>query len=184
VKNHNSSNKSQFDELRIRRRDIRSLLRANSAAILLDQAKVDALPRKYFHPEYSRGMWFRCRERHISFIDDLIATTGAMPKRLLGDLTVLAACRDPVVVRKTMVEMFGQRESLAPGEIDTATLFFQALLEFVGNQSFEPDSGRDCKHSRVRMTRWLKLIDPLRIAEDSECGYLVALQRAFETSDR
>jgi hypothetical protein len=50
---------SQFDELSIKRRDIRNLLQAYSAAIALDQFRVDALQRKHFHPYYSRGMWFR-----------------------------------------------------------------------------------------------------------------------------
>jgi hypothetical protein len=125
-------------------------------------------------------MWLRCRQYHIGFIDELIATTGAMPKKLLTGLTVLAARRDPAVVRATMVEMLGRSDSLAPGQLDTATLFFQALLESVGNQGFEPDLRCDCKNSRARMALWLKLTDPLRIAEDPECGYLSALEESMQ----
>lgn len=182
MKKHSVSKRSEFDRYCIRRRDIRNLLRAYCAAIALDQSKVDALPRKHFHSEYSRGMWFRWRLDQIGFIEELIATTGAIPKRLLRDLTVLAARRDPTVVRRTMVEMIGESASLSSGQLDTATLFFQALLKSVGNQRFEPDIRCGYKHCRVRLTRWLKLTDPLRIAEDPECGYLGVLEKLMRQS--
>jgi hypothetical protein len=184
MKKHTSPNKSQFDELSIKRRDIRNFLQAYSGAIARDQFKVDALPKKHFHRYYSRGMWLQWRLCHLDFINELHATAGAIPKKLLRDLTVLAARRDPRVVRKTMLEMLAQgaADSLAPGQIDTATLFFQALLESVGNGSFDPAEYRNCKHCKARMARWLALTDPLSIAEDPECGYLAALQRALEKS--
>jgi hypothetical protein len=141
------------------------------------------LPRKHFHRYYRRGLWIIWRQSHLSFIDELVATTGAIPRTLLKDLTVLAARRDPLIVRKTMVEMLalGAARSLAPRQIDTATSFFQGLLVSVGDGSFEPGYP-NCKHSKARLTRWLALIDPLSIAEDPECGYLAALQRALEKS--
>jgi len=184
MKKHTNPNKSQFDKLSIKRRDIRNLLQAYSGAIALDQFKVDALPSKHFHRYYSRGMWFRWRQCHFDFINELLATAGAIPTKLLRGLTVLAARRDPLVVRKTMVEMLAQgaANSLAPGQIDTATLFFLALLESAGDGSFDPGEYRNCKHCKARMTRWLALTDPLSIAEDPECGYLAALQRALEKS--
>jgi hypothetical protein len=182
MKNHNKPNKLKFHESSVKRRDIRNLLQAYSGAIALDQFKVDALPRKHFHPYYRRGLWVIWRQSHLSFIDKLVATTGAMPRKLLSDLTLLAARRDPQIVRETMVEILGQgaAESLAPGYIDTATLFFQALVVSVGDGSFDPGKYRNCKHCKARMTRWLALTDPLSIAEDPECGYLAALQRALE----
>jgi hypothetical protein len=105
MKKHTNPNNSQFDEPSIKRRDIRNLLQAYSGAIALDQFKVDALPRKHFHRYYRRGLWVIWRKSHLSFIDKLVATTGAIPRKLLSDLTVLAARRDPLVVRKTMVEI-------------------------------------------------------------------------------
>ena len=89
------SNKSQFDKLSIKRRDIRNLLRAYSGAIALDQFKVDALPRRYFN----RGTWVTRRQCHLDLINELLATIGAIPSKLPTGLTVLAARRDPAVVR-------------------------------------------------------------------------------------
>jgi hypothetical protein len=129
MKQENKLKKSQFDRFSIKRRDIRNLLRAYSGAIALDQFNVDALPKKHFHAYYRRELWFHWRQCNVDFINKLLATTGALPSKLLSSLTVLAARRDPIVVRKTMVVMLatGASGSLVPGQIDTETLFFRAL---------------------------------------------------------
>jgi hypothetical protein len=180
-------NKSKFDKQSITRRDIRNLLRAYIGAIALDQIWVDALSPKHFNRDYWRIMKVHYRKIHFEFIDKLLATTGAMPKKLLSGLTMLAFRRDPVVVREAMVEILAQGacQSLAPGELDDATRFFQALLESVGDGSFESamehDAPKSCKAS---MARWLKITDPLSIALDEGCGYRPTLQRALEKSAR
>jgi hypothetical protein len=129
MKKHIDPNKLQFEKLSLRRRDIRNLLRAYSGAITLDQIWVDALSPEHFNQDYSRIAKVDYRQIHFEFIDKLLATTGAIPTKLLNGLTVLAARRDPAVVRKTMVEMLAQGAclSLAPGQIDTATLFFSSF---------------------------------------------------------
>jgi hypothetical protein len=184
MKQKNKPKKSQLDRLSITRRDIRNLLRAYSGAIALDQFNVDALPKNSFHVYYKREVWVHWRRRNIDFINKLLATTEALPSKLLSSLTVLAARRDPVVVRETMVGMLatGAVGSIVPGQIDTATLFFQALLESVGNEAFTPDDHRDCEHRKTRMTQWVALIDPLSIADDPDNGYLEGLQPASEKS--
>jgi hypothetical protein len=127
MKKHNSPNRSQFDELSIKRRD-RNLLQAYSSAIALDQSKVDALPRKHFDRYYSRGMWFRWRQCHLDFINELLASAAAMPTKLLRSLTMIAAlARSVGCERKTMVEILslGASDSLAPGQMIPQPGFFK-----------------------------------------------------------
>jgi hypothetical protein len=155
----------------IARGDIRNLLKAYSGAIALDQIRVDALPPASFHPEYSRGMWLRYRRSNIAFIDHLLRTTRDISQQLLQKLNLVACTRDPTVVRKVFVELLsmGATDTLSPGQIDTAPLFFTALVEDVGT------GGTWCRadvNAKASFERWLDLIDPLSLAEDPECQYL------------
>jgi hypothetical protein len=156
--------------------DIRNLLLAYAGAIALDQVRADALPSGSFHPEYHRGMWQRYRQSHLDFINLLFSTTKEIPSSLLKKLAATAGERKTAVVRAAIVERFAQGavHSLAPGQIDSAPMFFSVLVEDVGTGS----SGRVAYgNHRERMIRWLAPIDPLHIADDPECGYLADLRR-------
>jgi hypothetical protein len=164
----------------ITRGDIRNLLRAYSGAIALDQIRVDALPLVSFHPGYSRGMWLTYRRAHIAFITQLLRTTRDMPKRLVQELNLVAGTREPKVVRKEFIELLsmGAARSLAPGQIDTAPLFFAALVEDVGTGWIR--GGRADVNTRARFEKWLDLVDPLSLAEDPECQYLAQLKESVD----
>jgi hypothetical protein len=175
MRNNPNARQRQPYEQEITHDDIRNLLLAYCGAIALDQIRVDALPPASFHREYSRGMWLRYRRRHLHFISRLLATSERIPTRQLGKLTGLATARKPAVVREAMVELLSlaATDSLSPGQIDTASLFFRALIEHVGKGSFLAAGGGDCS-SRIK--QWLVEPDPLSIAEDPECGYFDELQ--------
>jgi hypothetical protein len=71
----------------------------------------------------------------------------------------------------------GAANSLAPGQIDTAPLFFTALVEDVGT------GWTGCRadvNAKARFERWLDLIDPLSLAEDPECQYLAQLKESVD----
>jgi hypothetical protein len=175
-KNVNVSERD-FDAQSLAREDLDNLLLAYCGGIALDQIRVDALPRTSFHRRYDREMWIRWRQSNIEFINRLLETTEGVSARLLSRLSALASWRKPATVRKAVVGLFseGASDALCPGQIDTAQLFFRSLLEEVGIG----DVNRAVySNPRVRMARWLAPIDPLFIADDSECGYLADLQRS------
>jgi hypothetical protein len=124
-------------------------------------------------------MWLRYRQSHITFINDLLRSTQEMPLQLLKKLNVVTAARKPVVVRRAIVRLLshGSTDLFAPGQIDSARLFFSALVEDVGIGPIGHGANRN---SRLRFTRWLDPIDPLSIAEDPECKYLAKLQEAID----
>jgi hypothetical protein len=165
----------------IARGDIRNLLRAYSGAIALDQIRVNALPTTSFHPQYSRGMWLRYRRRHIDFINQLLRTTRELSKQLLQKLDLVACTREPIVVRNAIINLLsnGACGAFAPGQIDTAPLFFAALVEDVGT-GWITSSGAN-ENARSRFEKWLQLIDPLSVAGDPECQYLADLKESVET---
>jgi hypothetical protein len=172
----------QANQRQITRGDIRNMLTAYSGAIALDQLKVDALPSTSFHPFYSRGMWLRWRRSHIAFIDQLHGSTRDIPSELLQKINVMAAAQNPKRVRRAIVNFLSiaVSESWSAGQIDSAPLFFAALVEDVGTGAVGREKynfGRDVyKNRRKRFERWLRLVDPLSIADDPECQYHQGLQ--------
>lgn len=56
------------------RKDIKKFLATFAEAILVDQKRVNKLPRKELHPEYDHGMWKRNREDHVAAIVKLSVT--------------------------------------------------------------------------------------------------------------
>jgi hypothetical protein len=148
--------------------DIRDLLTGFSAAIELDQIRVDALPAGKFHPYYSSGMWRRWRRYHLDYINQLLPTVNGMPATLLQELTRVALTRDPLAVREKAIELFSSAASGdCPEQFETASLFFGWLIVDVSRGSeIKPTVG----DARSSMMRWLSTTDPLRIAEDPECG--------------
>jgi hypothetical protein len=150
--------------------DIKDLLNGFAGAIELDQMRVDALPDDVFHPAYDDGMWRRWRQDHLDFINLLLPTVNKIPASLLQELAWLAITCETAVVRFELLLLFADGAGrLGPEEeLETATLFFGWLLKAVNcDAPGKPVNG----DVRWQMMRWLVVTDPLRIAEDSECGY-------------
>lgn len=168
-----------YESKPISRGDIRNLLRAYAGAIALDQIRVDALPPDSFDPAYHRGMWLRWRRCHLAFINKLLETTRELPQELLQNINLVATTAEPAFVRKVFVDMLGMGagNSLAPRVIDTAPLFFAALVEDIGTGWTRLRGGSH--HARARFEGWLDVTDPLSIAGDPECRYLAQLKESF-----
>ena len=150
--------------------DIRDLLTGFIAAIELDQIRVDALPPEKFHRWYSDSMWRNWRRYHIDYIDRLLPSVNAIPAALLQELACLAITYEPAVVREAAVNLFADAASgnCPAEEFETAALFFGWLIKDVSNAPAGAPLNCDAK---VLMMQWLSVDDPLRIAEDPECGY-------------
>lgn len=150
--------------------DIILLLTGFARAIELDQMKVDALPDDVFHPAYDDGMWRRWRQDHLDFINQLLPTVSNIPASLLQELAWLANTCETAVVRFELLVLFADGAGrLGPEEeLETAALFFGWLLKAVSREARGTPLNGD---ARWQMMRWLAVNDPLRIADDSECGY-------------
>jgi hypothetical protein len=154
--------------------DITDFLAGFASAIELDQMRVDALPDDIFHPAYDDGMWRRWRQYHLDFINQLLPTVNKIPASLLQELARLAITYETAVVQEAILHLFGDAASdLCPGEqFETAALFFGWLPKDVSRKA----PGKPSSDSaRSLMMRWLAVTDPLRIGEDSECGYRRAI---------
>jgi hypothetical protein len=152
--------------------DIRKVLTDFGAAIKLDQRRVDAMPTASFHPMYDPQMWRSWRSRHVSFIEGLLPTVDAMPLAMLAELTEIATTYQPRVVVETVLENFADAVSGACSaeEFATAERFFGWVIKGL-KQSV---SGRQrASLARKAIAQWLPSSDPLRIARDSECQYLL-----------
>jgi hypothetical protein len=150
--------------------DITDLLTGFARAIELDQMKVDALPDDVFHPAYDDGMWRRWRQDHLDFINQLLPTVINIPASLLQELAWLANTCETAVVRFELLSLFGDGAGrLVPDEeFETAALFFGWLLKTASGHARNKPLNSD---ARWQLMRWFAVTDPLRIAEDSECGY-------------
>jgi hypothetical protein len=150
--------------------DIRDLLTGFVAAIELDQIRVDALPPEKFHRWYSDSMWRNWRRLHIDYINRLLPSVKTIPSALLEELAWLAIAYEPTVVRETVVDLFADAVSgNCPAEdFETAALFFGWLIKDVSGRPAGTPLNCD---ARALMMQWLAVTDPLRIAEDPECGY-------------
>jgi len=155
----------------ITHKDIRDLLASFAASIELDQIRVDALRPEKFHAAYDDSMWRRCRRDHLEFIDRLLPTVDTIPSTLLQELAQLAVTYEPATVREEIVDLFSEAANgVCPPEVfETAELFFGWLIKNASRRraAGEPANG----DARGLMMHWLSVTDPLRIAEDPECGY-------------
>jgi hypothetical protein len=149
------------------REEIRDLLIGFAEAIKLDQIYVDALPPEKFHPEYNDDSWRDWRRVHVAYIDQFLRTVDAMPSTLLQQLTRIAIAYEPAVVGQGMLNLFAELAIFDPTD-ETATMFFGLLIDRLSRGSEVSATDAD---PRARMLRWLPITDPLRIAEDPECGY-------------
>ena len=150
--------------------DVRDLLSGFVAAIELDQIRVDALPPEKFHGWYSDSMWRNWRRDHVDNINRLLPTVNTIPSALLQELAWLAITYDPTVVGEAAVNLFAEAVSgsCPAEELETAALFFGWLIKDVSDRPARKP--RNCD-ARTLMMQWLAVTDPLRIAEDPECGY-------------
>jgi hypothetical protein len=150
--------------------DIQDFLVGCAAAIELDQIRVDALPIEKFHPLYEDGMWRRHRNLHLVFINQLLATVNEIPPVTLEALTRLAITYEASVVREAVLEVFSYAatgEGVEEG-IEKAAVFFDWLIKDVSRSA---PARSIIGEPRGLMMQWLAVTDPLRIAEDKECGY-------------
>jgi hypothetical protein len=150
--------------------DVRDLLTGFAAAIELDQIRVDALPAEKFHRWYSDSMWRNWRRDHVDYINRLLPTVNTIPSAQLQELAWLAITYDPAVVRDAAVNLFADAASgcCAAEEFETAGLFFGWLIKDVSGRPPRTPVNGDPK---ALMMQWVAVTDPLRIAEDPECGY-------------
>jgi hypothetical protein len=151
--------------------DIRNLLKGFSAAIELDQLRVDAMPAAKFHVHYDDGMWRRWRSSHISYINKLLSSVDRIPPAMLRELTWIAMTYEPKVIGHVALDLFSQAAGDDdPGEeLATAEGFFGWLIKQAGDDSQHNSPRSQCARSSI--LQWLAVADPLRIARDSECGY-------------
>jgi predicted ATPase len=150
--------------------DIQAFLAGFAAAIELDQVRVESLPQRKFHPRYRDSMWRGWRSDHMAYIDQLLATVDAMSPELLEELTRIATLHEPAVVGEVALDLLAEvaSGSCPREELDTATLFFGHLIRQLRGSFERKQAGRD---ARALMFQWLPVTDPLRIAQDPECGY-------------
>jgi hypothetical protein len=148
--------------------DIRDFLIGFAAAIELDQIRVDALPREKFHPDYCDDLWRRWRRKHLEYIEQLLPTVDALSPSLLVQLTQFAIEFEPADVAEEALGLFGEVVGECCQAIETAALFFGCLIAEVTSKSQLKPKG--CE-ARARIMQWIPVDDPLRIAQDSECGY-------------
>jgi hypothetical protein len=151
-------------------KDIQNFLNRLSVAIKLDQILVDALPRERFSPEYSDSMWRVWRHDHQVFIDELLSTADAIPPAMLSELTEIAITHKPGYVGSVALELFALivSGSYSREDFGTAELFFGEIILLL---KLPPEINRPHESARASILQWLPVADPLRIAQDPECGY-------------
>jgi len=150
--------------------EIGHLITGFAGAIELDQIRVDALPDKIFHPAYDGTMWQRYRQDHLDFINRLIPTVNTIPSAMLQELARLAINYEAAIVREVILDLFAEAAtgSCPAEEFESAELFFDWLIKNVNRRiRGKPLNGE----ARELIMQWVSVADPLRIAEDPECGY-------------
>jgi hypothetical protein len=150
--------------------DIEIVLRRFSTAIERDQRRIDAMPRAKFHPSYNDAMWRDWRHGHRIYVDLLASTVADVPLLLLEKLSVIARSYEPKFIREVVLEIFSEvvSGSCDQDEYATARRFFEGLTKQVRKRAKTTARG---ERAKVSLTRWFPLVDPLRIASDSECVY-------------
>jgi hypothetical protein len=151
-------------------KDIRNFLKRLSAAIELDQVHVDALPAERFSPAYSDSMWRAWRHDHRVFIDKLLLTADAIPPAVLDELTGIAITNKPALAGSVVLELFAEvvSGSCLEADLGTADRFFGGLIKQLRDH---PEGSPGLEGARASIVKWLPVADPLRIAQDPECGY-------------
>jgi hypothetical protein len=159
--------------------DIKTFIARFAEAILVDQKRVNKLPRKDFHPLYNNGMWKRNREDHVYALVKLTITVDDMPKHLLEELTALSLDYKPAVVKQPLLDIISD---LATGVAslwlyETSSLFFSELIQAVRRKdTILPPKGNPTE----LMLKWFDYDDPIQIAKDPECEYVGLLASHIE----
>jgi len=148
--------------------DVETMLKRLSGAIERDQTYVDGLPRGLFSHQYDDDLWRNWRRGHRTFIDDLLATVGAMSPTDLRQLTDVASGFAPTAVRKVALETFAEVVGECVDADKTARQFFARVAREVVRQG---RGKRPAGDPREAISQWFSDIDPLTIAQDPECGY-------------
>jgi hypothetical protein len=161
-------------------KDIKELLAKFAEAILVDQERVNKLPRKRLHSLYDHGMWTRNREDHVSAIVDLSMTVDQLPKRLLKEVTELAIAYKPELVRSTFLNQFSDlaTQVASPWLYETASLFFREMIKDVSRRG--SPVAFPTGNATERMLKWFQYDDPIEIAKDPECEYFGLLASHIE----
>jgi hypothetical protein len=150
--------------------DVLSVLSRFIVAIERDQLRIDAIPRKRFHPEYDDAMWRDWRDSHRIYLNCLMTTVSDMPPPLLETLSAIARSYEPELVRTLILEIMSEvaSGSCDPDEYATASQFFGDLIDQIKKRAKATARGWGAK---VSLARWFPVTDPLKIAADSECKY-------------
>jgi hypothetical protein len=149
--------------------DVETFLKRLSAAIELDQVYVDALPPERFSIQYDDSMWRSWRRDHRAYIETLLSTAHLIPSAMLKQLTEIAIAHEPAIVEGVLLEQFAEIVSGCSGEnFSTAQRFFGWLIEQMGAL---PKGHRRRESARASVSKWFAGTEPLRIGQDSECGY-------------
>jgi hypothetical protein len=91
---------------------------------------------------------------------------------MLGELTRIAVTYEPDLIRHITLELFAEVVCDGPpGELGTAELFFGCLIKQVGAQSEGRPLHPRHQDAKTSISQWLPVTDPLRVAQDRECGY-------------
>ncbi|RXH40943.1 hypothetical protein XH94_10850 [Bradyrhizobium zhanjiangense] len=153
--------------------DIQRLLTNLSAAIELDQRRVDEMPKDDFHPMYDDGLWRAWRTDHVRFIDALMPSVASIRAPTLRALNQIAVNYDPHVVRHAVLESFAG--AVGGGypveEVDTAERFLRVII---GEVRVNPPGRLRRGGAKEAAKKWVSAEDPLRISEDPECQYKVS----------
>lgn len=160
-------------------KDLKEFLAKFAEAILVDQERVNKLPRKHLHSLYDKGMWKRNREDHVEAIVKLSMTVDEMPKRLLKKLTELAVAYKPEVVKQPLLNIISNLATgfASPWLDETASMFFSELIKVVSRQA----PGMPRKGNPTEMIlNWFDYDDPIQIAKDCECEYADVLALHIE----
>ncbi|WP_050629305.1 hypothetical protein [Bradyrhizobium viridifuturi] len=104
----------------------------------------------------------------------MLSTADAIQPATLKHVTEVATAYEPGVVGSVVLELFAEVIGGRAEDLGTAGNFFGALIEEMGGQRRGSASHVE---AQVSILQWLPTTDPLRIAQDPECGYALALAR-------
>ena len=126
-----------------------------------------------FHYLYDDSLWRMWRRDHLRYVNLLLSTVGAIPDVTLEKLTWMGTNYEPEIVSEAALKLLAlaASESYPREDVATMAVFLGWLIEDVMNRSERQSIGEDAPGL---MRRWLPVTDPLRIAQDPECGYRLA----------
>jgi hypothetical protein len=169
MKTESNSTLAAFVGASLSRDEIAALLVAYYGAVVLDRFNADELCEKCRRGKDSKQECREYRRKHLGQIWRLLETLSFVSQELLAKLTVLAATRNPAVVRKAMIELLELGAFARDGDLTMyeAPEFFTALVRDA--EAGAARAPKDGEEKAERMMRWLNPVDPLRLSR--RCGY-------------